>query len=120
MPIEITARHMSLADDVRAYAKDRCGVMLKEFPRIEHVHVILDIEKRHMIAELIIQAKNHIHVDAKESADKLPAAIDAACDKAERQLRKLRDKIQEHRHTQKDQQLTSELPDTSEESDDLE
>ena len=45
MAIEITARHMDGAEAAKAYAQERSGKLVRMFPRIEHVHVILDMEK---------------------------------------------------------------------------
>lgn len=96
MSIEVTARHMS-APGAKEYAYEKAEGLVDQFPRIEHVHVILDVEKHRYEAEIVIQAKNHIRVEAKETTDDMWAAIDVAVDRAERQLRKLRDKIQDHR-----------------------
>ena len=97
MSIEITARHMQLRDDIQEYAREKVEAICEAFPRIEHAHVILDKEKHHRIAEIVVQAKNHVRIGSKESADSFRAAIDACLDKAERQLRRSRDKIQDHK-----------------------
>jgi len=67
------------------------------FPGVEHVHVILDVEKHRHEAEVVVQAKGHIHVEAEESSSDMANSIDVAFERAEKQLRKLRDKIHEHR-----------------------
>lgn len=97
MPVEVTIRHMNVSDEMQVYAKAKAEELTEDFPRIEHVHVIVDREKRHKVVSVVVQARNHVHVEAEESAENLRAAIDVAMEKAERQLRKLRDKVQEHR-----------------------
>jgi putative sigma-54 modulation protein len=96
MSIEVTTRHMS-APDAKVHAQDKAEKLVELFPRIEHVHVILNVEKHRSEAEVVVQAKNHIRVEASETKDDMIAAIDVAMDRTERQLRKLRDKIQDHR-----------------------
>lgn len=96
MSIEVTTRHMS-APEAKTHAQDKAERLVESFPRIEHIHVILNVEKHRSEAEVVIQAKNHIRVEASETQDDMIAAIDVAMDRAERQLRKLRDKIQDHR-----------------------
>ena len=99
MPIEVTARHMHATDDLQAYAKSKAEEILEDFPIIEHIHVILDIEKhgnRH-IAEVVLQVRRHGKMEAAESSDNLRASVDMAFDKAEKQVRKLRDKVQDHK-----------------------
>ena len=96
MSIEITARHMN-APEAKDHANERAEQLVEEFPRIENIHVILDVEKHRCKAEFVVRAKNHIHVEASETDKEMTVAIDRAFDRTEKQLRKLRDKVQEHR-----------------------
>ncbi len=96
MSIEITARHMN-AQEAKSHANERAEQLIEEFPRIESIHVILDVEKHHCKAEFVVRAKNHIHVEASETNKEMTVAIDGAFDHSEKQLRKLSDKVQEHR-----------------------
>ncbi len=97
MPIEITARHMNSAPEAKTYAEDKCAKLMDLFPRIEHIHVIMDVEKHRQIAEIVVQAKNHIRIEADETSDDLVNSVDVAFERAEKQLRKLREKVQDHR-----------------------
>ena len=76
---------------------------MDEFRRIkvEHVHVILNMEKHLSMAEVIVQAGNHIKVEAEESAENMRMSIDAAAEKAVRQLRKHQEKVRDHRAAKK-------------------
>ncbi len=99
MQVSVTCRHMDVTDALREHAHDKAAQILDQFPRIENIHIILDVEKklRH-IAEVVVRAKNHIHVEAVEETEDMYHSIDGAISKAERQLRKLRDKVQDHKH----------------------
>lgn len=97
MSIEVTVRHMDGAEAARKYGQERSRKLMDMFPRIEHVHVILDVEKHLHLAEVVVQAKNHIHIEAEEKSDDMANSIDVAFERAEKQLRKLREKIQDHR-----------------------
>lgn len=96
MSIEITARHMDVGERVQGYARERAGKLSEEFPTIQHVHVILDAERHLYSAEFIVQVKHH-HVEASDETEDMISSIDSAFEKAERQLRKLRDRVVEHR-----------------------
>ena len=96
MSIEVTARHLH-ATRIKAYATEKAQFLMDEFPRIEHIHVILDAEKHRKRAEVVLQAKDHIRIEADDEQDDLRAALDKAFDKTERQLRKKREKVQDHR-----------------------
>lgn len=97
MQINITGRHMDLTDALRDHAQSQLEKLDAEFPRLQTAHLILDIEKHRHFAELVIHAPNHVVVDAKEETDDLYASIDRAMDKAEKQLRKIRDKMIDHK-----------------------
>ena len=96
MSIEVTIRHMK-NPGAKEYAQQKAEELVDLFPRIEHVHIILNVEKHRHEAQVDIRAKNHIHVEASETQDDMTVAIDGAVERAERQMRKLRDKVQEHR-----------------------
>jgi putative sigma-54 modulation protein len=97
MSIEITARHMNIGEETQDYAREKAERLLEDFPRVEHVHVILDHQKHIYVAEVVVQGRNHIRIEAEESSDDVIASLDKAVERAERQLRKERDKVQDHR-----------------------
>lgn len=97
MAVNITVRHKEVGRGMHEYAQQKADEIIASFPRVEHVHVIIDSEKHLAVAEVVVQAKNHIRVEASESTSQVRASIDKAFDKVEKQLRKLRDKILDHR-----------------------
>lgn len=100
MNITVTCRHMEMSNALREHANSRVMESLDEFPRVEDVHVILDVQRKiNHIAEVVVKAKNHAHAEAKETTSDMYASIDAAVEKVRRQLRRQRDKVQDHKHT---------------------
>ena len=98
MSVEITQRHTNVPKDLVSYAQKKAEKLESSFPRIEYIHVILDEQNYLHSCELVIQAKNHIRVEADASDEDTMACIDQAVKKAERQLRDLRNKSQDHKH----------------------
>ena len=96
MQISITGRHVTITDNVKAHINEKLERCLGMFSRIETVHVILDSEKRDSVAEVVVQAANHIRISATERSENLYDAIDRSIEHAERQMRKQRDKVQDH------------------------
>ena len=96
MQVSITGRHVTVTDNVKAHVNDKLERSLGVFPRIESIHVVLDEEKLLKVSEVVIQGGNHIRVSAMEKSENLYDAIDRSIEHAERQMRKLRDKVQEH------------------------
>ena len=96
MIVEITTRHTK-ASGVHEYAEQKANELGAAFPRIEHIQVVFDVQKHLHYAELIIRGKAHLDVEANGSADAFGPALDIACERALKQLRRFEDKIQEHR-----------------------
>ncbi len=96
MQVSITGRHVNVTDNIKTHLDEKLERCLGMFPRIETVHVILDMEKRDYVSEVVIQAANHIRVTSTEKSENMYDAIDRSVEHAERQLRKQRDKVQDH------------------------
>jgi putative sigma-54 modulation protein len=97
MPIEITGRHVDVTDSMRDYAEKRLNKLVQEFPRVDKIHVILDIQKFTHTAEVVVHARRHIMLEAKESSENMYASIDLVLEKMEKQLHKSIDKREEHK-----------------------
>lgn len=96
MQTTITGRHVSVTGNIKDHVEEKLERCLGVFPRVETVHVILDMEKREYVSEVVIQAANHIRVTSTEKSENMYDAIDRSVEHAERQLRKQRDKVQDH------------------------
>jgi len=101
MAVEITGRHVDVSDSMRDYAQKRVAKLMDEFPHVDKVHVIMDIQKYVHMAEAIIHASRHILVEAKAQSENMYASIDEVVDKVERQLRRTIDKRHGHKGDEK-------------------
>ncbi len=95
MQLHITGRHVEITDGIRSHVYDKVERTLADFSRIEDVRVILEVQKRGHITEILVQGKN-IHIEAKASEDNMYLSMDEALHKVKRQLRKSREKVQDH------------------------
>lgn len=98
MAIEITARHLNISQDLQNYARGKAEAILAGFPKSEFVHVVLDVERHLFRAEFVVQHKGLPRVEAAETTESMPASIDLAAEKVEKQLRKHRDKVVDAHH----------------------
>ncbi len=101
MTIEITGRHVDVSDSMKHYAEKRLAKLVAEFPRVDKVHVILDIQKFTHMAEVVAHAARHIQLEAKATSENMYASIDESVDKIEVQLRKVLDKRHDHKGDEK-------------------
>ena len=88
MPIEVTIRHLDADTRLKGYAESRAEKLIQEFPKVESVHVIVDVQRHLYEAEFVVQQKGLTAVGAKEHAASARAVIDTAAARAEKQLRK--------------------------------
>lgn len=95
MQVHITGRKIEITAGIREHVYDKVTRTLIDFPRVEDVRVILELHKLGHSAEVLVQGKD-LHVEATAESDTMYASIDQALEKAERRLRKLREKAQSH------------------------
>ena len=98
MDIQITGRNVTVNEGMKDYVDGRLDPVLADFPRLENCHVILSHEKYRFTAEIVVQGRDKLREVAQETTDDLYAAIDAAADKIDKQLRKARQKMIEKHH----------------------
>jgi len=101
MSIEITGRNVDVSDSMRDYAEKRLAKLVADYPRVDKVHVILDIQKFTHMAEVVAHAARHIQLEAKATSENMYVSIDEAVDKLEAQLRKTLDKRHDHKGNDK-------------------
>mgnify|MGYP001600394198 CR=1 FL=1 len=97
MGIEITVRHIGISADGKAYAQSKAEELMRDFPNIENIHIIMDGHGHRKLAEVVVQGKPHLRIEASGGADEVLPAVDIALDKTVAQLRKAIQKIQDHR-----------------------
>jgi putative sigma-54 modulation protein len=95
--ITVTGRHLTVTPALEEYARKKLANIHIDFPRILDAHFILEVDKFRQVAELVIHCGNHITIEARDVHEDLYAAIDKVVDKAERQMRKYKTRIQDHR-----------------------
>ncbi len=98
MDIQITGRNVTVNEGLKSYVDGRLGPVLAGYPRIENAHAILSHEKYRFTAEVVVQGRDKLREVAQETTNDLYAAIDAAADKMDKQLRKHREKMIEKHH----------------------
>ena len=97
MQVHITGRHVEISDGIREHIYDKVERTLIDCPHVEDVRIVLELQKLLHSVEVLVQGKN-IHVEGKASSENMYTSIDEALEKAERQLRKLSQKVKDHHH----------------------
>ena len=96
MDVSFTARHGSIPDSVRRHAEQRLQRLAKFERRPTHAHIYFESEGAHRRAEAHMTVAGGGTFIAEGQGDTLRAAVDAALERAERQLKKERERHRDH------------------------
>jgi len=109
MNMKISGRHLEVTPAIHNYVRNKLSRINKHFDKVVESQVILSIEKLDHIAEITLRAHGKdIHCSAKH--ENLYGAIDSLADKIDRQIRKTKEKAQEHFHESAKRQPLSDVP----------
>ena len=97
MEVRVTARHESKAtQEVQQRITDELTKLGKFYDRITSCRVVLDKEHEATVVEIVANAQGQT-LSATAKHERAGTAIDEALDKVERQLKKLNEKIKNHK-----------------------
>ena len=96
--IDLTDRHEEHPDSVKEYALEKVGRLEKFFDRLQHIEVVLDKEHDQHLVEVNVSAAHNLHFVGHASSDSVMTSIDRVCDKLERQVKKAKERLRDHRH----------------------
>jgi putative sigma-54 modulation protein len=104
MNLNITGHHIEVTPAIREYVTGKLDRVLRHFDQVTSSHVILSVEKLQQKAEVTLHVKGKdIFADAIDND--LYAAIDLVADKLDRQVVKYKEKVSNHNHDNKRQQV---------------
>ena len=96
MQITTTFRHLEPSDPLKSYAEEKLERIKKYIDEPIVAQVFMTVEKIRHCAEVTLTAKG-ITIKASEETNDMYAAVDAVVDKIERQLRRYKERIKEHK-----------------------
>jgi putative sigma-54 modulation protein len=96
MQISVSFRNLDPSDHLKDYAENRMARFKKYMDEPIEVYLVLSIQKFRHIADVTISA-NGLKIKAQEETGDLYAAIDMVLDKVEKQVKRHREKIKEHK-----------------------
>jgi ribosome hibernation promoting factor len=91
MKIQMTGRHLTVPAPVKRRLAERLERLTRYVPELSEAQVKLSAEKYRHQAEILIHVRHTDHVSRAEAGD-LESAIDAACERLEAQVRRLKEK----------------------------
>ena len=99
MQLSTTFRHMEASPAVREYAEDKLDKIRKYFSRqLLGAHAVFSVERNHNhTAEFSLTLSSGLAIQARETTEDMYSSIDLAVARIERQVRKWKDKIRDHK-----------------------
>jgi putative sigma-54 modulation protein len=96
--IKISVRHGHLNESAQQLIRDKASKLLHYFERLTIIEVTVDLKKDDSKAvEFVVQAEHKHDFVARESHAELLTAVDMTLAKLESQIRRYKEKIQDHR-----------------------
>ncbi|MFQ5547581.1 MAG: ribosome hibernation-promoting factor, HPF/YfiA family [Woeseia sp.] len=96
MQLNVTGHHVIITEPLRQYVVNKIEKIERHFDLVSDVHCILTVEKLRHKAEATISVNGgKIYADATE--EDMYAAIDGLVDKLDRQVKKYKEKLVDHR-----------------------
>ena len=109
LQVAITCRHGSIDDDTRAYIARKCDKLVHHFERVTEIDVTVDFEGDgdRVSVEILVDAEHkHNFVASVESKGEASQVFDSTLHKMDRQIRRYKQKIQDHRRDKPTHELT--------------
>ena len=98
MQIELTTRHGHISDDTREFLTRKAEKLLTYFERVTAITVTVDFENTHLIkVEILVDAEHKHDFVASDAGEDVVATFDRVMHKMEQQIRKYKEKIQDHK-----------------------
>lgn len=99
MQVKISARHGHLSDATQKHIEEKAQKLLHFFDRIMMIEITVDLKEEEKKVEFLIKAEHKHDFVASEVNSDILAATDLVMAKCEQQLRKYKEKIQDHRRS---------------------
>lgn len=96
MQVNFTFRHFEPSDALKSFTRDRLEGLRKYLDQAGEANVVMTVEKHQHQAEILISA-GPFHVRGGEKTDDMYASIGAAMDKIERQIKRYKDRMRQHK-----------------------
>ena len=116
MQVAITSRHGTISPSAHEHITRKSEKLLTYFDRVTAINVTVDFSSDRVSVEILVDAEHRHDLVARETGetgDNVIPVFDAALHKMEQQVRKYKEKIQDHR---RDPAL-SEIAEASDQSD---
>ncbi len=97
MQVAITCKHGQLSANQQEYITRKSEKLLTFFERVTAINVTVTFENKGVRVEILVDAEHKHNFVANDAGDDVSPTFDVALHKMEQQIRKYKEKIQDHR-----------------------
>lgn len=97
MQVAFTCRHGSISSSAQEYMTRKAEKLLTYFDRLTSIAITIDFSNGKSNVEILVDAEHRHDLVAAETDNEATTAFDRALHKMEQQLRKYKEKIQDHK-----------------------
>jgi len=105
MQIDVTGHHVEVTPALRDYVNEKMKRISRHFDHVISAHVVMTVEKHQNAAEATLLAAGKSLFATATDGD-MYAAIDSMVDKLDRQVRRYKDRLQNHLVTRDQRQAS--------------
>ena len=96
MQVNLSGHHVEITDSMRNYVNEKVARLDRHFDQALDIHIVLTVEKlRHKAEATLHVSGSNLYAD--DERDDMYAAIDGLVDKLDRQGKKHKEKLKDHR-----------------------
>jgi putative sigma-54 modulation protein len=103
--IIVNARHMSITDAIRDYAREKALKLERYFDRIMDAEVVMDLDGGIPLVEVIVNATHNTRFIGKHRGEDMYGCIDHAMHKVTEQVRRHKDRVRDRKGPSHEAQL---------------
>lgn len=92
MNIQLTAKKIEIPQEIREYAKEKFARLEKFNQHVQAIEAVIKAEDRFIVCETIIRIDNQDAIVIEVQGDTIQEVVDLAVGKAERQMRKSKER----------------------------
>jgi len=95
--VVITCKHGGITPETEAHIKTKSEKLLTYFERVTAIGVTISFDDHRCKVEILVDAEHKHNFVASHEGENTPQVFDQALHKMEQQIRKYKEKIQDHR-----------------------
>ena len=97
MKVNIVGRHVKVTSAMQDYAEEKASKLDRFFNGIQHVDMVMDVSGLTHLVETSVVLAQGLKLVGKAQAEDMYAAIDQAENKLEKQIRRFKSRLKDHR-----------------------